>query len=77
MPIGEIAGEAAGGVLRLLGRLLFEIIFELLIQGLGYVVIRVFRPGHEPRSSACAIVGLLCWGAVFAGGYFAYRATAA
>lgn len=77
MPVGEIAGEAVGGVLRLVGRFLFEIIFELLIQGLGYVVIRVFRPGHEPGPGACAVVGLLCWGSLFAGGYFVYRATVA
>jgi len=76
MPIGEIAGEALGGVLRLVGRLLFECIFELFIQGTGRFLIRLVRPGSEPGEMACAAVGMLFWILVVAGGYFAYAATA-
>jgi len=77
MPIGEIAGEALGGIFRVVGRLVFEIFFELIIQGTGHVLIRTFRPAHEPSDKACAVVGLLFWAAAGVGGYLLYRAAAA
>jgi hypothetical protein len=44
MPVGEIAGEALGGFVRVVGRILFEIFFEIIIQGTGYVLVRTVRP---------------------------------
>jgi len=77
MPIGDLAGEAIGGALRVAGRLLFEIVFELLIKGTGYVLIRTVRPRQEPSEAECATAGLMFWVAVGIGGYFIYRASAA
>ena len=77
MPIGEIAGEALGGILRVVGRILFEVFFELIIKGTGYALVRLVRPKPEPSETACAVVGLLFWGAVGIGSYFIYRTSAA
>lgn len=76
MPIGEIAGEALGGILRVVGRLVFELVFELMIQGTGYLLIRWVRPRHEPGDAASALVGLLFWAAVAMSGYWLYRTLA-
>ncbi len=76
MPIGEIAGEALGGVLRVIGRLLFELVVEVMVHGTGRVLIRIVRPGSEPGGTASAIAGVVFWAAVGAGGYFIYRASA-
>ncbi|WP_454831313.1 hypothetical protein [Pseudoxanthomonas wuyuanensis] len=68
MPIGDIAGEVLGGVGRFMGRIFFEVVFEFIIQGTGYMLLRLLRPKSEPSDTACAIVGLLFWiGAVVAG----------
>ena len=76
MPIGEIAGEALVGILRVVGRILFEVFFEFILRGTGYALIRLFRPRSDPSDTACAIVGILFWIAVGTGGYFIYRAAA-
>jgi len=77
MPLGEIAGEALGGIVRVVGRILFEVFFEFIIQGTGYVLVRTVRPKTEPDDTVCTVVGLLFWVVVGIGGYFTYRATAA
>ncbi|MBB3922808.1 MULTISPECIES: hypothetical protein [Xanthomonas] len=77
MPLGEIAGEALGGIVRVVGRILFEVFFELTIQGTGYILVRTVRPEAEPDDTICTVVGLLFWVVVGVGGYFVYRATAA
>ena len=77
MPIGDIAGEALGGIARVVGRILFEIVFEFIIQGTGYVLLRLFRPKSEPSDTACAIVGLLFWVGALVGGFWLYHHLAA
>ena len=77
MLLGEIAGEALGGIVRVVGRILFEVFFEFIIQGTGYVLVRTVRPKTEPDDTVCTVVGLLFWVVVGIGGYFTYRATAA
>ena len=77
MPLGEIAGEALGGIVRVVGRILFEVFFEFIIQGTGYVLVRTVRPKTEPDDTVCTVVGLLFWVVAGIGGYFTYRATAA
>ena len=77
MPLGEIAGEALGGIVRVVGRILFEVFFEFIIQGTGYVLVRTVRPKTEPDDTVCTVVGLLFWVVVGIGGYFTYRTTAA
>jgi hypothetical protein len=73
MPIGDIAGEALGGVFRFVGRLLFEVVVEVLIQGTGHVILRTVRPKSEPGETACTLVGLLFWATVIVLGWFLYR----
>ena len=77
MPLGEIAGEAVGGVLRLLGRFVFEVLFELIVKGTGYALIRLVRSGKEPSETACAVVGLFFWAIAGTVSYFVYRTAAA
>ena len=77
MPIGEIAGEALGGIFRLIGRILFEFFFELVLHGTGYFLIRLFRPKSDPGDAACITVGIMFWVVIGIGGYFIYRAAAA
>ncbi len=77
MPLGDIAGEALGGVFRFIGRLVFEVVVELLIQGAGYVILRTFRPKSEPDETACTVVGLVFWAAVIVLGWLVYRQSTA
>ena len=78
MHMGEIAGEALGGILRFVGRIFVELVFELLIQGTGHVILKTLRSRKEPGDTESAIVGLLVWVAVAAAGFWLYQhATAA
>jgi len=64
-------------MLRLIGRIFFELFFEIILHGTGHVLIRFVKPKSEPSDTACAIVGIAFWIAVYAGGYATYRAAAA
>ncbi len=77
MPLGDIAGEAVGGVLRVAGRILFELIVELAIKGMGHVLIRILRPKSEPGEMACALVGLLFWALLITVGIVVHQRTVA
>lgn len=77
MPVGEIAGEALGGIFRFVARLFIELVFELLIQGTGHAILRTLRPHREPGDTESAVVGLLVWAAVAAGGFWFYQHAAA
>ena len=68
MPVGEIAGEALGGLVRFVGRLFVELVFELLIQGTGYAIMKALRPHREPGDTESAVVDLLVWVAIAAAG---------
>lgn len=70
MPIGEIAGEALSGALRVIGRLLFELVFEILIRGTGNVLLRHIRPRADPGDVTSAVAGLLFWGLIVVGGFW-------
>jgi len=73
MPVGDIVGEALGGVARIAGRIVVELVFEVVVQGTGYALLRLFRPDHEPSDTACAVVGLSFWVGVVAAGYWLYH----
>ena len=73
MPLGDIAGEVLGGALRVVGRVLIEVFFELLIKGVGYALIKLFRPQSEPSDVSCGLVGLVFWVGVVAFGVVVYR----
>lgn len=73
MPIGEIAGEIAGGVVRLLWQFLAEVVVEIFVRGVGYAIWRRASPSTDPDHWPSLVVGLLFWGAMSAIGYFAYE----
>ena len=73
MPLGEIAGEAIGGIARVVGRFLVEIVFEVLFKGCGYLVLGTLRPRSQPSEFACGMVGLVLWATVIALGVWLYR----
>ena len=73
MPIGEIAGEVLGGVLRIIGRALAEVVFEICIKGLGYLVCRPFSHSVNPDGALVAVVGLIAWLLILFALYFSYE----
>lgn len=72
MPIGEIAGEILGGVLRVIGRALAEVVFEVLIKGLGYLICRPFSRSLNPDGVLVTVVGLIAWALLLFALYFGY-----
>ncbi len=70
--IGEIVGEAVGGVLRFVGQVLFEGVFEILVRGVGYLICRPFKHNIDPESFLVALVGMLFWICVAGVGYLIY-----
>jgi hypothetical protein len=73
MPLGDIAGEALGGVFRVIARIVFEIVVEWLLRGTGALILRVLRPRQAPREAAAALTGVVFWGAMIALGVWIYR----
>ncbi|MBD9437014.1 hypothetical protein IB223_13000 [Pseudoxanthomonas sp. PXM03] len=73
MPLGEIAGEALGGVFRFVAHIVFEIVVEWLLRGTGALILRLSRPRHEPGETAAIVTGLLFWIAMVAFGFWLYR----
>jgi hypothetical protein len=76
MPLGDIAGEVIGGILRFIAQIIVEIFFEILIKGPGYLIVRIFRPREsiDADGAAVILVGVCFWVVVLLGGYFAYTA---
>lgn len=72
MPLEDIAGDMLKGALRVISRVALEIIFELAIKGVGYALIKLFRPHSEPSDNACAWVGSTFWIAAIALGFLVY-----
>ena len=73
MPLGDIAGEALGGVFRFIARILFEIVVEWLLRGTGALILRLIRPRREPGEADAILTGLAFWIAVAALGLWTYR----
>ena len=73
MPIGEIAGELFGGVLRIIGRVLAEVFFEICIKGIGYLICRPFSRSVNPDGLLVTVVGLAAWVLILAALYFGYE----
>jgi hypothetical protein len=72
MPLGDIAGEALGGVFRFVARIVFEIVVEWLLYRTGALILRLIRPRHEPGEAAAIVTGLLFWIAMAALGVWCY-----
>jgi hypothetical protein len=70
---GEIIGEVAGGVLRVIGHILLEGVFEFLIKGVGFLICRPFKRNVDPDGGAVVLVGLAFWVAMGCIGYAVYR----
>ena len=77
MPLGEIAGDALGGMARMAGRLLFELFVECMIRGAGYLLVRTLRLKAEPDDTICVVAGVLFWTVIGSGSYVVYRAVSA
>lgn len=75
MPLGDLAGDALGGVFRFIGRLLAELVLELLVKGAGRAMLRILRPRSEPGDTAATLAGLLFWAVLVALAVLIYRAT--
>jgi hypothetical protein len=73
MPIGEIASEVLGGILRFVAQIVLEVVFELLIKGPGYLLYGLFKKDASPDGALVAMVGMVFWACVAAGAWFAYR----
>jgi hypothetical protein len=76
MPLGDIAGEALGGVFRFIARIVFEIVVEWLLRGTGALILQLVRPRHEPGETAAVLTGLVFWIAMIALGLWVYRQAA-
>ena len=70
MPLGDIAGEALGGVFRFIARIVFEIVVEWLLRGTGALILRLLRPRHELGETAAVMTGLVFWIALIVLGYW-------
>ncbi|WP_282295383.1 hypothetical protein [Stenotrophomonas sp. PS02289] len=73
MPLDDIAGGLLGGVFRFVVYVLVGIFFEAIIKGTGHIVLVTLRPSKEPSETACAVVGLLFWGALVVAGVLILR----
>ncbi len=77
MPVEEVMGGVLGGIARFLGRWLVELVLGVVVQGVGWLLVRPFRPQAAPEDSACLLAGLCFWCVAAAGGVLAWRAVAA
>jgi hypothetical protein len=72
MPLGDIAGEVLGVILRFLGELFLQIVVELVVKGPGHLICRQFRRDANPDGGLVIFVGLLFWVVVAGAVYAAY-----
>lgn len=72
MPVGEIAGEFLGGILKFIGRFFAEFIFEMLIKGTGYLICKRFSNRVDPDGVLVVLVGLVFLSLVGVGVLFIY-----
>lgn len=73
MPLGEIAGEALGGLVRIVGQFFAEIVFEVLIKGTGYLIVRPFIPTVDPDGALVVTIGIAFWVSLGGLGLVLYR----
>lgn len=72
MPIGDVAGELLGGMLRAIGSIIVEFVLEIVIRGPGYLICRMAKRDIDPDGGWVVVVGLAFWGVIGVFGYFAY-----
>ncbi|MFN3987122.1 MAG: hypothetical protein ACK4KV_16630 [Rhodocyclaceae bacterium] len=69
MPLPDLLESTLRPVVRVLWWLIHDLVFELLIQGAGYLLLRLVRPRQVPGETACTIVGLAFWAGLAFLGY--------
>lgn len=69
MPLGEIASEVVGGLVRFLAQFFVDVVLEVVIKGPGYIICRSFSEYVNPDGVAVVVVGLLFWVIIGVGGY--------
>lgn len=69
MPLDDLAGEAIGGTVRLVGRIIFEVVLEIMIRGPGYLVCRACGYKGDIDGFLPAFVGVMFWATLVIGGY--------
>jgi hypothetical protein len=72
MPIGDIAGELFGGVLRAIGSILIDVVLEIAIRGPGYLIGRRFKKNIDPDCGWVVAMGVMFWVTIGIIGYFSY-----
>jgi hypothetical protein len=72
MPLGDLASEVFGGVIRFLGQILGQIVAEILIRGPGYFICRIFDKHIDSESIWVFLAGVLFWIFVGFGGHYVY-----
>lgn len=73
MPLGEIAGEFAGGIFRMLWYFLVEVCFEFLVKAPGYLILKhIFGLEVDSDGWRAGFVGFLFWLAVGFSAYYIY-----
>jgi len=73
MPLGELAGECAGGIFRILWYFLVEVCFEFVIKVPGYLILKhVFRYDVDPDGWRAGFTGFLFWLVVGIAAYYIY-----
>lgn len=72
MPIGDIAGELLGWVLRAIGSIIVDVVLEIAIRVPGYLICRRFKRDLDPDGGWIVIVGVMFWVILGFIGYFSY-----
>lgn len=72
MPLGDLAGEALGGIIRFFGEIFVQVIVEILIRGPGYLICRIFDKRIDSESIWVLFVGILFWLLVGFCGHYVY-----
>ena len=73
MPVGEIASELFGGVLRFVGNIFLEVVLEFLIRGPGYLLCKIFKKNINPEGAPVVFVGIAFWVVVTVGAWCIYQ----
>ncbi|OGU19662.1 MAG: hypothetical protein A2580_01110 [Hydrogenophilales bacterium RIFOXYD1_FULL_62_11] len=72
MPIGDVAGELLGGVLRVFGNIVLDVLLEVLIRGPGYLICRIFKKDINSEGGWVIVAGMAFWVFVAVGGFYMY-----
>jgi hypothetical protein len=72
MPLGEIAAEVLGGVVRFIGGLIVDVVLEIAIRGPGYLICRLFKKNIDAESNWVVVTGIVFWLLVGVVAYFFY-----